>query len=49
MSGYQKMQNVVDILGEDKVLEELLQILSDDQLKEYAGYIEQDYDLDIEF
>lgn len=46
-SGYDRFQEIIAALGTDDALEELLQAMSEDELNDYADYIERTNDLDI--
>lgn len=47
MKGYNKFNEVREIVSDSVLLDELMQILSDDQLDEFADDLIRNFDLDI--
>lgn len=47
MNGYEKMQKVIEMLGEDTTLNEIICMMSYDELDYYADEISGMYDIEL--
>jgi len=48
MKGYEKFEVIIEELGMEKALDELLKALNENELQENANYIANNWDIDFE-